>query len=103
MKSFCLAVLAGGLLVASSGVSAEGREAVSLKVSTAGVDFGDPASVEQYRKEIARKIEEVCNPGDRVNADTKPDFECRREMAANFELTLHQLALESGQSELRRN
>ena len=32
------------------------------------------------------------NPGDRVGADMKPDFRCRREMAANLEPTLYQLA-----------
>jgi UrcA family protein len=90
MKSLAIAIIAAGLL--SSAATAAERESVSLKVDTAGVNFADPASVAELRRQVERKIEEACNPGDRVDADMKPDFKCRREMAANLDPTLYQLA-----------
>jgi len=93
MKSLGFAMIAAGLLAGASAASAAERESVSLKVDTAGVNFADPASVAALRRQAERQIEEACNPGDRVDADMKPDFKCRREMAANLDPTLYQLAL----------
>ena len=94
MKSLAIAMIAVGLLAgpAAAATAAE-REAVALKVETAGVDFADPASVAALRRQVERQIEQVCNPGDRVDADMKPDFACRRQMAANLDPTLTQLAM----------
>lgn len=92
MKILCTALVAAGLLAGSSAAFAGDREAVTLKVNAASVDFANPAAVAQFRKEVARTIEAVCNPGDRVGADTAPDFQCRREMAANVEPTVSRLA-----------
>lgn len=120
MKSVGLAVLAGGLLVAATGVMAEApssevlivgapgaevedRESIALKVSTAGVDFADPVSVAKFRRDVSRQIEEACNPGDRLHADMKPDFECRRQLTASLEPRLHQLARFSDSDAPRRN
>ena len=93
MKSLGIAMIAAGLLAGASAATAAGRESVSLKVDTADVNFADPASVAALRRNVERQIEQACNPGDRVNADMKPDFKCRREMAANLDPTLTQLAL----------
>ena len=93
MKSLGIAMIAAGLLAGASAATAAERESVSLKVDTADVNFADPASVAALRREVERQIEEACNPGDRVKADMKPDFKCRREMAANLDPTLTQLAL----------
>ena len=92
MKSLAIAIIAAGLLAGASAATAAERESVSLKVDTAGVNFADPASVAELRRQVERQIEQVCNPGDRVDADMKPDFKCRRQMAANFDPTLYQLA-----------
>ena len=93
MKSLGIAMLAASLLAGASAATAAGRESVSLKVDAASVNFADPASVSALRRQVERQIEQACNPGDRVNADMKPDFKCRREMAANLDPTLTQLAL----------
>jgi UrcA family protein len=100
MKSLALAMIAAGLLAGSSAATAAGRESVSLKVDAAHVDFADPASVAALRRQVERQIEAACNPGDRVGADMKPDFKCRREMAANLDPTLTQLALRATQQRM---
>jgi len=92
MKSLAIAMIATGLLAGASAATAADRESVSLKVDAADVNFADPASVSALRRQVERQIEQVCNPGDRVDADMKPDFKCRREMAANLDPTLYQLA-----------
>jgi hypothetical protein len=63
------------------------REAIKLRIP-ARIDASDPAKVVALRSEATRVIEQVCNPGDRLNADMSPDFQCRREMAASLELAL---------------
>ena len=93
MKTLAIAMIAAGLLAGASAATAAEREPVALKVDTAGVDFADPASVAALRREVERQIEEICNPGDRVNADMKPDFKCRRQMVANLDPALYQMAM----------
>ena len=100
MKSLAIAIIAAGLLAGASAATAAERESVSLKVDAADVNFADPASVAALRRQVERQIEEACNPGDRVNADMKPDFKCRREMAANLDPTLTQLALRATQQRM---
>ena len=100
MKSLGIAMLAASLLAGASAATAAERESVSLKVDAASVDFADPASVAALRRQAERQIEQACNPGDRVNADMKPDFKCRREMAANLDPTLTQLALRATQQRM---
>ena len=100
MKSIGIAMLAVSLLAGGSAATAAGRESVSLKVDTTGVDFADPASVAALRRQVERKIEQACNPGDRTNADISPDFKCRREMAANLDPTLYQLAQRATQQRM---
>ena len=93
MKSLAIAMIAAGLLAGASAATAAERESVALKVDTSGVNFADPAAVASLRRQVERQIEQACNPGDRVDADMKPDFKCRREMAANLDPTLTQLAM----------
>lgn len=100
MKSIGLALLAAGLLAGASAAPAAERESVALKVDTAGVNFADPASVAALRRDVARQIEAACNPGNRTQADAKPDFRCRREMAANLDPTLTQLAMRATQQRM---
>ena len=100
MKSLAFATIAAGLLAGASGASAAERESVSLKINAASVNFADPAAVAALRRQVERQIEQACNPGDRLNADMKPDFKCRREMAANLDPTLTQLALRATQQRM---
>lgn len=88
MKTICTALVAAGLLFGSSAAMAAEREHVSFKVSTAGVNFADPAAVAKFRKDVAREIERVCNPAERIEANLSPDFQCRREMTASLEPTV---------------
>lgn len=105
MKTFALAAAAAvGLLTVASAAAAtetEQREAVTLRVNSAGVNFADPAAVAAFRREVERKIAEACNPGDRVNADTMPDFRCRREMAANMEPVVNYMAARATRGDTR--
>ena len=100
MKSLGIAIIAAGLLAGASAATAAGRESVSLKVDTADVNFADPASVAALRRNVERQIAEACNPGDRAKADMKPDFKCRREMAANLDPTLYQMAQRATQQRM---
>ena len=100
MKSLGIAMLAASLLAGASAATAAERESVSLKIDAASVNFADPASVAALRRQAERQIEQACNPGDRVNADMKPDFKCRREMAANLDPTLTLLALRATQQRM---
>ncbi len=92
MKVISTAILAAGLLAVASAATAGEREAVSLRIDTSGVNFADPVAVAAFHRQVERQIEAVCNPGDRINSDTKPDFACRKEMAASLDPTLYQLA-----------
>ncbi len=86
-----LPLLAAGLLVGATAATAADREAVSVRINASAVNFSDPESIAAFRRDIARQIEEVCNPGDRLDADMAPDFRCRQEMAADLEPVVAQL------------
>lgn len=105
MKTLALAAAAaaGLLTVATSAAATEAdqREVVSLRVNSAGVNFADPAEVAQFRREVERQIAAACNPGDRVNADTKPDFRCRRELVASLEPTVTYMAARATRGDTR--
>lgn len=99
MKTLINAAIAVGLLASTAAVSAAPRENVALKVSSAGVDFADPASVVEFRRSVERQIEAACNPGDRIGADMRPDFKCRAEMSANLNPKVRQLALRASRGQ----
>ncbi len=84
-----VALLAGTPALASA---SQGREAVAVKVQTSDINLSDPAALEKARARLNRAIAAACNPGDRLNADTRPDWQCRREMAASAEPAMQQLA-----------
>jgi UrcA family protein len=91
MKITFAALAAAGLLAGSAGAYAKDVEQVSVRVSTAGINFNDPASVEKFRARVDRQIAAICNPGDRLDADTAPDFACRKSMGATAETRIAQL------------
>lgn len=92
MKTVAAAIIAASLLAGSTGAFAKARENVAVRVSTAGVNFADAESVAQFRARMAREIQAACNPGDRLNADLTPDFQCRKSMASVGEVRIAQLA-----------
>ena len=84
MKTVTAALAAVSLIAGATGATgafAKARENVETRISTAGVNFADAESVAKFRARVAKEIEAVCNPGERLNADTKPDFACRQSMA----------------------
>ncbi len=93
MKAIGIAILAAGILAGSTGASAAEREQVAFKINTTGVDFTDANSVAAFRRGLEEQIAAVCNPGDRLNADTSPDFKCRNEMANSIEPKIQQLVV----------
>lgn len=108
LKIGLAAVAAGMLALATSAVAndtpasaTDRREAVTLRVDAQDVNFANPEAVAQFRRNMERQIAEACNPGDRVGADMKPDFKCRREMAANLEPTVTYLAMRATQGDRR--
>ena len=82
-----------GILVQSlsRGQESKQREAIMLRVPVKA-DVNDPAAAIAVRSQATKAIEQACNPGDRLNADMSPDWQCRAEMAANLELALRQRA-----------
>jgi len=93
MKFAGLAIAAAALVAGSTGAMANQREAVSVKIETAGVDFTNPAEIATFQRSAERKIADACNPGDRINADLMPDFKCRKQMSANLVPVVQKLAL----------
>ncbi len=91
MKIVLAALAAAGLLAGSAGAYAKDVEKVSVRVSTKGINFKDPASVEKFRDRVDRQIAAICNPGDRLDADTAPDFACRKSMGVTAETRIAQL------------
>jgi UrcA family protein len=98
-----LPLIAAGLLVGATAATAADREAVSVRIDASSVDFSDPESIAAFRRDIARQIEAACNPGDRLDADMKPDFRCRQEMAANLEPVVAQLIARATDRQLASN
>ena len=105
MKTLALAAAAAaGLMAVATTASAnenDQREMVTLRVNSAGVNFADPAAVAQFRRDVERQIAAACNPGDRMGADTKPDFRCRRELAASLEPTVNYMAARATRGDQR--
>lgn len=103
---YVAAALAAASLFASAAVSAEavkGREQVSVNVSSADLDLTTMDGVNQLQNRIDKAIAVACNPGDRIGADLSPDYKCRREMAANVQPTMQQIAARAMQSRFGSN
>ena len=79
------------------------REPIELRVSTAGLDLSNPQNLERLRSRVTKAIETACNPGNRINADLSPDWQCRREMGANATAALYTLARHGGSKSLASN
>ena len=79
------------------------REPIELRVSTAGLDLSKPQNLERLRSRVTTAIETACNPGNRINADLSPDWQCRREMGANATAALYTLARHGGSRSIASN
>lgn len=103
MKIIGIMIAAAGILAGSSGALAAEREQVSFRIDAASVDFADAQSVSAFRREVARQIETLCNPGNRIKADLAPDWQCRRQMAASVEPAIQQLVARATGQRLAAN
>jgi UrcA family protein len=105
MKYWSAALAAVGLLVVpalASAATSQKREQVSVAVQSSDLDLGRPENVAKLRDRVSRAIAQTCNPGDRLNADLRPDWQCRREMGANAEIAMNHL-LSTPQSRVASN
>ena len=100
MKAMAIAMVACALSASSTGALANDRENVSLKTNVDAVDFADTKSVSAFRRDMAKQIAGICNPGDRLGADMAPDWKCRNEMAASLELTIRALVSNAQETRL---
>ena len=92
MKIASAALAAAVLIAGSTGAFAKERENVAVRVSTAGINFQDAASVAKFRARVAKAVAATCNPGDRIGADMSPDFACRQQMAKVTEVRIARLS-----------
>ncbi|HEX7858121.1 MAG TPA: UrcA family protein [Sphingobium sp.] len=94
MKHLSAAIAVAGLLAAPAVAQAESsqkREPVSVTVVTRDLDLSRPENIARLRERMARAIAVACNPGNRLHADMKPDWQCRTEMGANAEVAMNRL------------
>lgn len=96
-----LAVAAPALVAPAA--AAPKREEVSLALSTKGVDFANPQSIEAFRARAYDQIVELCNPNDRISRNDTTDKQCRRELAAKLSSMLGTLAIGPAAGKATRN
>ncbi len=105
MKHLSAAVAVVGLLVApavASATTSQNRESVSIAVKSSDLDLNRPEHVAKLRTRVARAIAAACNPGDRMNADTSPDRQCRSEMGVTAESAMNRM-IGSSRSQVASN
>lgn len=98
MKHLSAAIAAVGLLVApaiASATTSHNRESISIAVKSSDLNLNRPEHVAKLRTRVAHAIATACNPGDRLNADNSPDWQCRSEMGATAEIAISQLIAKS--------
>lgn len=94
MKHISAAIAAACLLATPTfaAPSAPAREAITVNVPWGDLDLTTTDGVARLKVRVDKAIAAACNPGDRVGADMKPDYQCRREMASNVQPTMQQIA-----------
>lgn len=91
MKKLSSALASMVLLVTAPALAAESapaREAVSITVSTDGLDLSSARDQARLRDRVSRAIASVCDGKDVYASDLAPDRRCYREMAHNAEAQL---------------
>jgi UrcA family protein len=100
------AALAAASLFATPAAMADAprnREQVSINVPTEDLDLTTQQGLDRLRVRTDRAIAAACNPGNRLGADLSPDFKCRREMTANVQPTMQQLAARAVETRFSSN
>lgn len=95
MKKLSTALAVIGMLAVPLTASATeiSREKIAANVSSAGLDLSKPEDVSKLRDRIKRAIADACaTPEDQISTSASPDWQCQREMSANAEGTVMQLA-----------
>jgi len=90
----CVALAALGLLALPSLGLAEptgGREAISIKVSTDGLDLDTPDGLAKLRDRTSQAIASACSSGERLNTGLSPDWQCRNEMGYDASMKMSAL------------
>lgn len=91
MKKLLIAAIAATVLTTPAGAATK-REPVSLQLSTNGVDFANPTSVDQFRRRAMREIADFCDPANQIGANM-PDNQCRKELTAQLARTVTNIAV----------
>jgi len=86
---FIGAALAAACLLATPAFA---REAVSINVPSDDLNLTTAEGVAKLQARVDKAIAAACNPGDRIGADMAPDYQCRREMAANVQPRMQEIA-----------
>tara|TARA_B110001454_G_scaffold216821_1_gene240802 strand:- start:691 stop:1014 length:324 start_codon:yes stop_codon:yes gene_type:complete len=95
MKKLSTALAVIGLLAVPLTASATevSREKIAANVSTTGLDLSKAEDVAKLRDRMKRAIANACaTPDDQISPSASPDWQCQREMSANAEGTVLQLA-----------
>lgn len=107
MKTLTLAavfaLVATPALAAPQDVPFPTREAVSVKVSTEGLDLSSQRDRQRLRSRVKQAVEAACNPSSVYSADLSPDRQCYREMARAVDSKLQAYALNSEGSAVAKN
>lgn len=82
MKTIAIAAAAIALLTTPALANDEmgAREAISVRVSTSGLDLNTARGQERLRTRVKWAIERACNPAGRFSLDNSTDAQCHQEM-----------------------
>ncbi|MDB5686953.1 MAG: hypothetical protein JWR77_1542 [Rhizorhabdus sp.] len=104
MKKLSAAVAAAVLLTTPAlADTAPGREQVSIKVPTNGLDMSQADATNRLRARVNKAISEVCKPGGSYEAYQTIDPVCVDEMAAKADAIVQQIAAKASVSHLASN
>ncbi|MET0363950.1 MAG: UrcA family protein [Sphingobium sp.] len=87
-----IALLATPAFAADQSVPFPAREAVSIKVSTTGLDLSNPRDLNRLRGRMTKAIAKACNPSDVYSASLSPDRQCYSEMAMSADSAVQRVA-----------
>jgi len=96
MKTLSIAILSALLaspaLASAQEAPFQSREAVTVKVSTNGLDLSSPRDQQRLRGRMNRAIEAMCSPSDVYAAYSERDNQCYHEMAQSASAQLQAYA-----------
>ena len=94
MKTLAIAAAAIALLATPAMASEPfgARETVSVRVSTSDLNLSNPRDMARLNARVKRAIANACNPSDRFNLGSGPDYQCHQEMIASAAPALRNMA-----------